>query len=69
MIKIEDFDFGNILISEKLSENILVYDISHKTFIGEKPLGMRLDKVHGQDISYYLALKNMMPFSIGLDIL
>ena len=38
VIKIEDFDFGNILLDEKLQENILVYDISYKTLIGAKPL-------------------------------
>ena len=27
------------------SENILIYDISYKTFMGEKPLHIRFDKV------------------------
>ena len=30
IIKLEDFDIDNILIDEKLHENILVYDISYK---------------------------------------
>ena len=30
IIKIEDFNFNNILINEKSKENILVYDISQK---------------------------------------
>ena len=30
IIKLEDFDIDNILIDEKLHENILIYDISHK---------------------------------------
>ena len=28
IIKIEDFDFDNILLDEKSHENILIYDIS-----------------------------------------
>ena len=31
MIKIEDFDFDNILLDEKLNENILIYDVLYKT--------------------------------------
>ena len=31
LIKIEPFDFDNILIDEKSYKNILVYNISHKT--------------------------------------
>ena len=31
IIKLEDFDFDNILIDEKSHENILIYDISYKT--------------------------------------
>ena len=34
IIKLEDFDLENILIDEKLPENILIYDISYKTLIG-----------------------------------
>ena len=45
IIKIEDFDFDNILIDEKSYENILFYDISYKTLIGARPLCIRLDKV------------------------
>ena len=30
--KIEDFDFGNILMGEKSYKNISVYDVSYKTF-------------------------------------
>ena len=28
IIKLEDFDFGNMLIDQKPHENILIYDIS-----------------------------------------
>ena len=45
IIKIEDFDFDNILTDEKLYENILVCDISYKTLIDAKPLRIRFDKV------------------------
>ena len=35
-IKIEDFDYANILIDEKYFENVLVCDISYKTLIGAR---------------------------------
>ena len=75
IIKIEDFDFDNILFDEKSCENIFIYDISYKTLIGAKPLCIRFDKVVGLEfmmelgIWYYLVLKNMMPFTIELGIL
>ena len=31
IIKLEDFDLDNTLIDEKSLENIVIYDISHKT--------------------------------------
>ena len=34
IIKIENFDFDNILIDEKPYKNILVYDISYKNLFG-----------------------------------
>ena len=37
VMKIEDFDFDNILLDEKSSENILLYSSSCKTLIGAKP--------------------------------
>ena len=46
IIKIEDFDF-DILLNEKSYENILIYDILHKTFIGAKRLCIMLNKVDG----------------------
>ena len=46
-IKIEDFDFDNILIDEKSHEKILVYNISCKTLIVAKPLRIRSNKVEG----------------------
>ena len=38
IIKIEDFDFDNVLFDEKSYENILIYGISYKTLIDPKPL-------------------------------
>ena len=46
-----DNNFGNILLDKKPHknsyENILIYDVSYKTFMGEKPLRIRFDKVNG----------------------
>ena len=47
IIKLEDFDLDNILIDEKSHENILIYNISHKTLIDPKPLRSRFDKIDG----------------------
>ena len=46
---IRDFDtnFDNILLDEKLHENISVYDISYKTSMGTKPLPIRFNKIDG----------------------
>ena len=45
IIKLEDFEFSNILIDEKSHENILNFDISYKILIGPKPLQIRFDKI------------------------
>ena len=79
IIKFEDFDFNNILINEKVYKNILIYNILYRALIGPKPQHIRFDKINGfirvynvtlwnfNDMQYYLALKNMMPFTVGLD--
>ena len=79
IIEFEDFDFDNILINEKVYKNILIYNILYRALIGPKPQHIRFDKINGfirvynvtlwnfNDMQYYLALKNMMPFTIGLD--
>ena len=50
-MKVVDINFDNILLDEKSYknsyENILIYDISYKTFMGEKRLRIRFDKVDG----------------------
>ena len=44
VIKIEDFDFDNILLDEKSCEKISIDDISYKILIGRKPLHIRFIK-------------------------
>ena len=41
IIKIEEFDFNNILLDEKSYKITLVYVISYKTFIVAKPVRIR----------------------------
>ena len=43
IIKIEDFDFDNILLNEKSYK--IFYDISYKTWIGAKTLCIMMNKV------------------------
>ena len=60
IIKLKDFDIDNVLVGEKSFKNILVYDISHKTLMGAKPLHIRFDKIDGfirvYDETRYLVL-------------
>ena len=44
-IKFEAFDFDNTLINAKSHENILIYDILHRTLIGAEPLHIMFDKI------------------------
>ena len=46
-IKFKDFDLDNILIDEKSYKNILVDYISSKTWIVDKPLCIKFNKVDG----------------------
>ena len=49
-MKVADIDFDNILLDEKLYKtykNILIYDISYKTFMGAKQLRIRSDEIDG----------------------
>ena len=46
IIKIEDFDFDDIIMEEKANENVLVFSISYKFLIGAKPLRISFDKVN-----------------------
>ena len=47
IIKIEDFDFDNILLDEKSYKNIMIYNTSYKTLIGAKQLHITFNKVDG----------------------
>ena len=47
IIKLEDFDFDNVLIDKKSYQNFPINDISYKTLIGPKSLRIRNDKAHG----------------------
>ena len=76
IIRIESFALNNILIDEKWYENILVYNISHKSLIDSKPLHIRLNKINVfirvYDGTRYLVLfgmKKMILFTTGIDIL
>ena len=40
-------NFSNILVDNKLYENISVYNISYKTPTGPKPLRIRFNKIDG----------------------
>ena len=44
-------NFSNILLNEKLYQNISVYKISYKTSAYRKPLRIRFDKIDGFIIS------------------
>ena len=75
IIKIEDLNLDDVSIDEKLYKNILIYNISHKNLIAN-PLRIifhkqtdLLDFMMKLDISYYLEVKNMIPFTASLDIL
>ena len=49
-MKATDIDSGDILLdrkSYKTYKNILIYDISYKTFMGSIPLHIRFDKIDG----------------------
>ena len=37
IMRVIDIDFSDILLNEKSYENIFIYDISYKTFMGAKP--------------------------------
>ena len=53
IIKFGDFDLHNILIDEKLYENILVYNISYKILVSDKSLHITFHKIDGFITVYY----------------
>ena len=42
-----DINYIDILLNEKKEKNILIYDISYKTFMESIPLLMRFDEIDG----------------------
>ena len=58
------FDFDNILLDEKSYENILIFDISYKTFMGSKPLRIRFDEIYGF-IKIYDGIRQFILFGTG----
>ena len=51
-MKIEDFDFDDILINENSCENTLVYQILYKGLVDVKQLRIRFDKIDGFITAY-----------------
>ena len=47
IINFKSFDFNNILLDDKLCQNILIYDIFYKTLIGTKYLRIMFSNVDG----------------------
>ena len=48
IMRVIDIDLSNMLLNEKsykTYENILIYDISYRTFMGSKPLRIRLKQI------------------------
>ena len=65
---IRDFDinFDNILLDEKIYENILIYDISYKTSPGPKLLCIRFYKINGFIKVRGGKLRHLVLFDYGL---
>ena len=47
IMRVKDIDSNNISLDEKLYKNILIFEISYKTFMGAKPLCIWFDKIDG----------------------
>ena len=58
IIRLEDFDFDNILIDEKSHKNILIYDISYKTLVSPKPITRYLVLLDPEKFRYLINLKS-----------
>ena len=61
-----DIYSADILLDEKIYENISVYDFSYKTSTGPKPLHMRFDKTDGFIIILDGKIKHLVLFDYGL---
>ena len=69
-------DFSDILVDEKSNQNILIYDISHKTFLGAKPLCIRFDEIdrfieiyNGIRYLVFWVIVSLMKFVIILNVI
>ena len=61
-----DINFSDILLDEKLYENILVYGISYKTSTDPKPLRIRFDKIDGFIVVLDSKIKHLILFDYAL---
>ena len=65
IMKLEDFDFDNILLDQRGYENNLVYVISYKNLIAAKPFLIKFNKIDGFIRVYeekrYLVLFDSIP--------
>ena len=46
-MRVGNLYFNDILLDKNSCENILIYDISYKTFMGAEPLHIRFDEIDG----------------------
>ena len=63
-MKVIDINSRDILLDEKKYENILIYDISYKTFIGSIPFHIRFDEIDGF-IKNYGGIRYLVLFGGG----
>ena len=61
IIKIENFVFNNVLLDEKLYQNILIFDVVYKTLIVSRPLRITFNKVNGF-VKFYGGSKHLALF-------
>ena len=47
VLRLRNFGYNKILLEEKSNENILIYDILCKNFMGSKRLGIWFEKIDG----------------------
>ena len=65
IMRVVDLDFDNILFEAKTYGNILIYDISYKTFMSSKPLRIRFDEIDGF-IKIYAGIRYLVLFGSSL---
>ena len=67
-MRVRDIIFSDILLDEKLYktfENILIYDISYKTFMGSISLRIRFNEIDGF-IKVYDGIRYLVLFNQGV---